>query len=73
MTTFGLGKLEQIKNLREGWETEGGHFTPWLAKPENISLLADALGLEIEVEAQEKNVGPFKADILCKNLSAEDS
>ncbi len=35
--------------------------------PENITLLGEAIGLELEVEAQEKNVGPFRADILCKD------
>jgi len=38
-----------------------------LARPENVELLADELGLDLEVEAQERNVGPFRADVLCKN------
>ena len=29
-------------------------FTPWLAENENIKLLANSLGLELEVEEQEK-------------------
>ena len=29
-------------------------------------LLGEATGLDLELEAQEKNVGPFRADILCK-------
>src|SRR5688572_3350887 len=53
--------------LREAWESESGDFTPWLAQEENIEQLSEALGLELEVEAQEKDVGPFRADILCKN------
>lgn len=60
-----FGRLEQV-DLRRAWETEAGDFTPWLAKEENISLLGDALGIELEVEAEEKSVGPFRADILCK-------
>jgi hypothetical protein len=59
-----LGKLERI-DLRQIWETEAGDFTPWLAKESNIKLLGDTIGLELEVEAQEKEVGPFRADILC--------
>ena len=39
---------------------------------ENIELLGDVLGLDLEVEAEEKDVGPFRADILCKN-TADDS
>lgn len=61
-----LGKLEKV-NLRRIWETEAGEFTPWLAREENIRLLGDTIGLELEVEAQEKEVGPFRADILCKD------
>lgn len=62
-----LGRLEKI-DLRDIWRTEDQDFTPWLARDDNIGLLADALGLELEVEAQEKEVGPFRADILCKDL-----
>jgi len=59
-------------DLRDAWESEAGDFTPWLAATENIALLGDALKLDLEVEAQERNVGPFRADILCKN-AADDS
>jgi hypothetical protein len=68
MTTTYLGRLEQV-DLREAWVSEAGHFTPWLAKPENLTLLGDAIGIELECEAQEKDVGPFRADILCKDTA----
>ena len=61
-----LGKLESVP-LRDIWQTEGGDFTPWLAKEENLKLLGEAIVMELELEATEKNVGPFRADILCKN------
>lgn len=61
-----LGRLERVK-LREFWNGEAPDFTPWLAQPDNVVLLAEVLGLDLEVEAQEKNVGPFRADILCKD------
>ena len=66
-----LSRLEQV-DLRSFWQTEAGDFTPWLAQEENIALLAKALELGadgLEVEAQEKSVGPFRADILCKNTA----
>ena len=53
--------------LDEVWETEPQHFTPWLAQEENLTLLGKTLGIELELEAQEINVGDFRADILCKN------
>lgn len=62
-----LGTLEQV-DLREIWVTEAGDFTPWLASERNLALLGDVIGVELELEAQEKNVGSFRADILCKDL-----
>ena len=66
-----LGKLEKV-DLKTIWENEAYNFTPWLARKENLELLGDAIGIELELEAQEKSVGPFRADILCKN-TADDS
>jgi hypothetical protein len=65
-----LGKLEKV-DLKTIWENEAYNFTPWLAQKENLELLGDAIGIELELEAQEKNVGPFRADILCKNTSGD--
>lgn len=64
MTT--LGRLEKIE-LRNIWQTEDRDFTPWLAQEQNIAILSEALAMDLEVEAQERNVGPFRADILCKD------
>jgi hypothetical protein len=64
-----LGRLEPV-DLREVWANEAGDFTPWLALEENIALLGEAIGLALEVEEREKGVGPFRADILCKDTAA---
>jgi hypothetical protein len=56
-------------DLRAAWLKEAEDFTPWLAREENIALLGDAISLNLEVEAQEKDVGPFRADILCKDTA----
>lgn len=61
-----LGQLLKV-DLREIWQTEDRDFTPWLAREEHLQILGDTIGLELELEAQEKEVGPFRADILCKN------
>ena len=37
-----------------------------------MKLLGDTLGIELEVEDTEKDVGPFRADIVCKN-TGDDS
>lgn len=67
--TAALARLERVQ-LRDVWLSESADFTPWLASPPNIKLLADTIGLDLEVEAQEKNVGPFRADILCKETTS---
>lgn len=66
-----LGKMQRVA-LREAWPNEAQSFTPWLASEEGLELLQDALGMDLEVEATEKFVGPFKADILAKRTDTAD-
>lgn len=66
--TTPLGRLEQI-DLRKVWLNESGDFTPWLSEENNISLLADTMGMDLELEAREKDVGPYRADIVCKDTT----
>lgn len=66
-----LGRLQKV-DLRSVWQAEAIDFTPWLSREENIALLSDAIGIDLEVEATEKNVGPFKADILCKDTATSN-
>ena len=61
-----LSRLEEV-GLREVWPDEAQDFTRWLAEEENLSLLGETLGLELEFEDQERSVGDFRADILCRN------
>ena len=66
-----LGRLEKV-DLRTYWQREDTEFTPWLANPENIALLAEALGFpRLEVEDTEVRVGPFRADVLCRVVGSE--
>ncbi len=44
-----LGRLERVE-LRQAWFGEASHFTPWLALPENIALLGETIGIELDVE-----------------------
>jgi len=61
-----LGRLKKL-DLRVYWKRENTDFTPWLAREENIHLLSETIGIELEVQSQEESVGPFSADILCKD------
>ena len=66
-----LGRLERVP-LRECWEREDTGFTPWLASEGNIAVLGAAIGVELEVQQEEANVGPFRADILCKDTATDE-
>jgi len=68
MTTPEFGSLTPV-DLRECWPREDSDFTPWLANEENITLLGDAIGAELEVKEQEASVGSFSADILCRDVT----
>ena len=61
-----FGRLQPVE-LRVAWPNEAQDFTPWLAQEENLALLGEVLGMELEFEGKEINVGSFHADILCKN------
>ena len=65
-----LGRLEKV-DLRYVWKTEDRDFTPWLALPDNLAILAETLGLELEEAQRETRVGPFRADILCKETGSD--
>jgi hypothetical protein len=64
-----LGRPESVP-LREVWAHESNDFTPWLADPENLSLLADTLSLgPVQVQATEVvAVGNFFIDILARDV-----
>ena len=66
-----LGQLKEIKDLREVWPHEALDFTPWLAKESNLTLLADAVGLEITVDETESKVGDFNVDIYATETGTE--
>ena len=60
-----LSKLEKV-NLREVWKHEATDFTNWLAKPENLELLSDEIGINITLVQTEASVGKFNVDILAE-------
>lgn len=60
-----LARLER-ETLRKAWPNEASNFTPWLAEKANLDLLAERIGIPLQLEAVEKVVGSFFADILAK-------
>lgn len=59
-----LGTKENV-DVRKIWSDEARDFTPWLSQEENISKLSQDLGMDLVVEAIEKEVGGYRADIVC--------
>ena len=58
-----LGALEPVA-LRDIWPDEARDFTPWLAK--NLDKLADILGVNLDLEDTEVQVGRYRADIVAR-------
>ena len=61
-------KLEKIKkvDLRKAWNKEAVDFTNWLAEKENLALLSDEIGIDIDLIQTEASVGKFNVDILAE-------
>ena len=60
------GHLEPVEPSTV-WKSEPGDFVPWLAMPENLNRLGDALGLDLVPVGREVPVGRFRADLVCRN------
>jgi hypothetical protein len=65
-----LGTLEQV-DVRAIWPNEATSFTPWLAG-DGFALLADTLGIEMELLGTEQQVSEFKADIVARRTDTPD-
>ena len=61
-----FGKLQTVE-LRACWPDEARHFTPWLATPDALAILGQALGLELEFVAKEVPADRYSADILARD------
>jgi hypothetical protein len=70
MSNTMLGRLIK-EDLRTCWGDEARDFTPWLAQEENLALLGDALNLDLELEGIEQGVGPYRADMVCRDTASE--
>ena len=53
MSTKPLGRLHKVE-LREIWTSESSDFTPWLAQEDNLNLLGEAIGVELELSHRKK-------------------
>ena len=56
-----FGELTEV-DIRKAWPHEAHDFTPWLA--ENLERLSEVIGIHLEAETIEAQVGEFRGDIL---------
>lgn len=70
MNEFGELKSHHITSL---WNHEAWDFTPWLKQPENLALLSNALGLELENPRREVPAGGFSTDIVADLALTNDT
>lgn len=61
-----LGRLKPVA-VRQVWPHEAADFTPWLLT--NDDVLAEALGIEVQLTAAEHRVGGFGLDLLGHDLT----
>ena len=64
MTEVHFGELASV-DLRRAWPNEARSFTPWLA--DNLDKLAEVIGIPLDLESREVDVGRFAADLLARN------
>lgn len=58
-----LGKIERVEDLRKIWSNEARDFTMWLAMDENLTMLGETVGIDINLEERESPVGSFSVDL----------
>lgn len=66
----GLGVLKEV-DPRTVWVNEARDFTPWLK--ENIDLLAQVLGMDLEIDEIEGPVGDFAVDLIGRIVGSDQT
>ncbi|NPV09151.1 MAG: DUF4268 domain-containing protein [Anaerolineae bacterium] len=61
-----LGHLKRVEP-RSVWQHEARDLTPWLR--DNIEILAEAVGLELDLAESESQVGDYFVDLCARDLS----
>jgi hypothetical protein len=54
-------------DVRTVWRDEARDFTPWLAQDENLKKLGAVIGIPLRVQAREKQIGRYRADLVCRH------
>lgn len=59
-----IGRLESVP-LREVWKHEEADFSAWLS--ENIDILSEAIGIELNETRREQKVGSYRVDLIAED------
>jgi len=70
MSVANVGRLERVE-LRDFWPSGASDFTRWLARDENLAILGETLGIDLKLETQQRPVGSFRAEFLCKDIGTD--
>ena len=65
-----LSTIKKIEDLRTVWKNEATDFTPWLA--DNLLLLEETLGINLDLVETESPVGNYSLDILAEDSDSGD-
>ncbi|MCL2882624.1 MAG: DUF4268 domain-containing protein [Coriobacteriia bacterium] len=68
-TNIEIAKMLRIDDLRTVWKSEPKNFTNWLAEEDNLDLLGETIGLELELVETESAVGNYSADIIASEVN----
>ncbi|HEY9826635.1 MAG TPA: DUF4268 domain-containing protein [Stenomitos sp.] len=63
-----LGRLEKV-DLAAYWASDASDFLPWLAQPDNIKLLGEAIGLGLEVVLDTAHTDADGSALLCRDVA----
>ena len=69
MTERRTGRLARVP-IRDVWARECPDFAPWLAEPENLAALGEAVGRRLVAPALERSAAGCRADIVCRDAAA---
>ena len=67
MATQPLGQISEVP-IQQIWPNETQNFAAWLAAPENLLLLGNALVLDLELVETEAQLGQYRLDILAREV-----
>ncbi len=65
-----LGRLRQL-DIRRFWDDQDSDFRSWLSQEENMALLGEAVGLELEPLARDPEAAASHSELLCRDTVSD--